>query len=287
MHLFVENLTVIDCSYLDAERGIVGESWIVDLALGGLPDDQGMMMDFAHVKKRLKQVIDETIDHTLVIPGRLPGLELAANGASFTFTNATGHRIEHDSPADAVTVLDTDAVTPDSVRDFLLPHLRANVPGNVTDIRLELRMETIDGAYYHYSHGLKKHDGNCQRIAHGHRSKLHIWQDGTRSPALEQEWAERFRDIYIGTREDISRQFSEGSTDYLEFAYTAQQGAFRLVLPASSCHLIETDSTVEYISDHLCRELAASHPGHAFRVRAYEGVGKGAESVSAANQEKD
>ena len=52
--LFVDNLTVIDFSYFHAHRGVVGESWIVDVTLLGELNEEGMVFDFGHVKKLLK-----------------------------------------------------------------------------------------------------------------------------------------------------------------------------------------------------------------------------------------
>ena len=68
MQLFVNDLTVIDCSYLCPERGIVGESWIVDIVLDGALNEQSMVLDFGRVKKQVKAIIDNSVDHKLVVP---------------------------------------------------------------------------------------------------------------------------------------------------------------------------------------------------------------------------
>ena len=52
MHLFVDNLTNVDFSYLDADRGVVGETWLASIVLEGALDEQGMVCDFGIVKKK-------------------------------------------------------------------------------------------------------------------------------------------------------------------------------------------------------------------------------------------
>jgi len=155
----------------------------------------------------------------------------------------------------------------------LMPHLAAAVPANVAEIRLGLRQENIDGAFYHYTHGLKKHAGQCQRIAHGHRSRIEIRIDGVRDNAVEAAWAERWRDIYLGTISDRVSSMADGR---IRFEYLAQEGRFALELPQSRCDLLDGDTTVERIAEHLAARIAQQHPGRVIEVRAYEGVMKGA-----------
>ena len=54
MILFVRDLTVIDFSYLCEMRGMLGESYIVDVELHGDLDDVSMVLDFSNVKKVIK-----------------------------------------------------------------------------------------------------------------------------------------------------------------------------------------------------------------------------------------
>jgi 6-pyruvoyl-tetrahydropterin synthase len=271
--LFVEQLSVIDCAYLDAQRGLVGESWIVDIELDGDLDAQSMVLDFGEVKKRLKRALDASADHTLIVPLRHPGLKLqqSAERISLEFSGAAG-TIAHHAPPQALTLLDAVRVDGPTLAAQLQPVLAREVPANVATVRLQLRNERIEGAWYHYTHGLKKHAGQCQRIAHGHRSRLEIRLGAQRRPELEAAWAQRWRDIYLGTREDLV----ERANGRLRFVYTAAEGRFELELPEGRCELLEGDTTVERIAEYLAAETAAAHPGEAVEVRAYEGVMKGA-----------
>jgi len=274
--LFVDNLTVIDFTYLHAERGLVGESWIVDIELHGALDEQGMVLDFGDVKKSLKREIDRLADHRLVLPDAMPGLqvsELPDDNLRIEYEGGSCGRICVECPPVAVLRLALAEIDRGGMQAFLVTRLRAVVPPNVERIVVHLRAEAIDGPYYHYSHGLKKHDGACQRIAHGHRSRLVIEEDGVRSTALEERWAALFKDIYIGSTEDLGYTPNPG---HLRFNHVSGEGRFSLELPRRKVYLIDTDSTVELIAQHIYNALKRTHPERNYRVKAYEGVGKGA-----------
>lgn len=274
--LFVEQLTVIDASYLCPRRGLVGESWIVDLELEGALDEQSMVLDFGAVKKQLKRAIDDGPDHTLIVPLHYPGQQTSTlpDGRLQTLFMSRAGGYQHSAPACALTLLEASEVSTEALIAHLTPQLASIVPANVAGIRLSLRHEQIDGASYHYTHGLSKHLGACQRIAHGHRSRIAIFVDGARDPALEAAWAETFRDIYLVT----GRHLLQDDGERLRLAYTAPEGRFELEVPKTRSYLLgqDTDSTVEEIAEHLAGRIAAERPGRKVEVRAYEGVMKGA-----------
>jgi len=276
--LFVDHLTVLDFSYLHPVRGIVGESWILDIELSGDLNEQGMVFDFAEVKNSLRYAAEALIDHKLVLPTSLPGLSLEANEQRMVmeYTAADGSKIAANTPENAMAILPLDHISSEAVENLLNTHLQAVVPDNVNEIKVNLRTETIKGAYYHYTHGLKKHTGDCQRIAHGHRSKLEIFTDGQRSQLTEYQWAKKWKDIYIGNRADVKTIEKYEGIDHTRFFYVAADGEFELLLPTQSVYLIDTDSTVEWIAEHIASSLKQQRPQNHFKVRCFEGVNKGA-----------
>ena len=192
MQLFVNDLTVIDFSYLCKERGIVGESWIVDVLLDGSLNEQSMVLDFAIVKKQIKAIIDDAVDHKLLLPMQANELTLAdsPHHANHLTLDYLSDRASYflQSPQCAFAQIDCLVITLDSVTKHLNAIIMAELPDNVQGLTLVLRPENIANDYYHYTHGLKLHDGNCQRIAHGHRSKIQIFVDNQKDTTLEHQW---------------------------------------------------------------------------------------------------
>jgi 6-pyruvoyl-tetrahydropterin synthase len=278
MILFVDKLTNIDFSYLDHQRGILGETLLANVRLIGELDEQSMVCDFGRVKKTIRHWLDAELDHRLAVPTKSPfiTIEEDADYYSIKFQLASNQWLHTRSPKSAIALIDTDVITPESLASWASTKIIAHFPMSVARLQLEFINENIQGAYYHYTHGLKKHNGNCQRIAHGHRSRIDIWANEKKSPLLEQFWADTWRDIYIGSREDLVKQFEENEQTYLLFAYKAEQGNFEITLPKSICYLIDCDTTVELLAWHIAQRTRQLHPESFIRVKAYEGLDKGA-----------
>lgn len=287
MKLFVKDLTVIDSSYLCERRGMVGESWLVDVEMSGELNEMSMLLDFGRVKKLIKSIIDEEVDHKLLVPTECPLIHIEAlAGDESTVDLLRPERSIHlRCPTQGFAFIPTPQVDKESVTRYLLAVLAKRLPGNIKDLTLTLRHEAIDGAFYHYSHGLKKHDGNCQRIAHGHRSPIEIHVNGERDGELELNWAERWGDIYLGTEEDkvalaeLSLSpcaHSQLGEHHIGFKYVAPQGLFQLAMPAAEVEMIHTDTTVELLACYIARAVKSQVGDKFVKIVAYEGVGKGA-----------
>ena len=93
----------------------------------------------------------------------------------------------------------------------------------------------------------------------------------------------KWQDIYIATKEDLQETFTEDNIEYHRFSYHANQGYFEISLPSSHCYLIDTDSTVELIATHIAHQSADLKPGSHIRVKAFEGLNKGAIAMHSVN----
>jgi 6-pyruvoyl-tetrahydropterin synthase len=273
-------------SYLCPKRGMVGESWIVDVILAGELNEESMVQDFGIVKKQLKGLIDQYVDHKLLVPAEHAYSQIThrdKNMVQVSFQRPDERAIHMYCPDEAYGFIYADEINMESVGAYLKDVLAIHLPDNVDDIQLLLRAEVITTPFYHYTHGLKKHDGNCQRIAHGHRSKITIIENGSENLAEEAYWAKRWADIYIGSTEDQvtigQLQCDYGDvTDatHTAFAYESSQGYFEMAISHEECEVIDRDSTVECLAQYLLEEQTKRSTAEQIQVIAFEGVGKGA-----------
>ncbi|MFT7052659.1 MAG: 6-pyruvoyl-tetrahydropterin synthase [Psychromonas sp.] len=284
MKLFVRDLTVIDASYLDENRGFVGESYLVDVILTGALNEQSMILDFSLVKKQIKTIIDAEVDHKLLVPRSADNCTVTVDDQRTQVDFQLNDRsvIQLKCPNEGYCLLESDTVSIAVLEAYLERIIVPQLPENVLGLELKLRTENITTPYYHYTHGLKKHNGNCQRIAHGHRSKIDIFIDDKYSEEWVDEWANRWQDLYLVSAEDIIAQsdLSFMTAGYngadLCTAYHAPQGYFELCMPAGRSETLPKDTTVESLSEFICEQIKARVGDKKVTVYAYEGVGKGA-----------
>ena len=277
--LFVKDLTVIDFSYLHPLRGVLGESWIVDVEINGELNQQSFIFDFGLVKKVIKKFIDQEFDHKLWVPqksSQVKQLDLQEDKSSLEFHTGQDFIVQYTCPQVSLFVYPHEDITREEFASYLNDRVMEVLPDNVESVILTLREESLDTPYYHYSHGLKKHDGNCQRMIHGHRSKIEIYKNSLRSLDLEKVWSDLWEDIYLISKEDLVEEKSVNGVKCYVTKYVSGQGEFSLVISKDRCYILDLDSTVECISMHIWKKLSDQYPDDAFVVHAFEGVGKGA-----------
>jgi len=284
MKLFVRDLTVIDASYLDASRGFVGESYQVDVVLQGSLNKQSMILDFSLVKKQIKKIIDAEMDHKLLVPHAAENCAVLMGKlrTQVNFKLNDHSTVQLKCPNEAYCFLEAETINIELLEAYLEQIILLQLPENISSLEIKLHNEQIDTPYYHYTHGLKKHDGNCQRIAHGHRSKIDIFINDVYNKVLVKDWANRWQDIYLVSRDDIidpsdlSFTVVKNDSDKMCCAYHAPQGYFELLMPAYKAEVLPKDTTVEELANYICQQIKERHMADKVTVYAYEGVGKGA-----------
>jgi len=88
--------------------------------------------------------------------------------------------------------------------------------------------------------------------------------------------AEQLTQVLPNNISDINVSLREEPGVGSWFEYKTDQGTFSLTLPEERVYLMESDTTVECIAEHILSVLEQEMPNARFKVRAYEGISKGA-----------
>ncbi|MEM6733271.1 MAG: 6-carboxytetrahydropterin synthase, partial [Myxococcota bacterium] len=262
--------------------GFEGESYHVDAEVHGRLDARGFLMDFGPVKKLLKRCVDDVLDHRFAVPRSDPRVRVETVGERIRVS--VGEALDYLAPPDAFAFFDADRVGPSEIAWMLRHAVLERTPSNVADVVFSLASEADVAVRpsYRYTHGLKRHEGNCQRLIHGHRNIIEVFVDGAPHREGEEKLAHLFDDVHFVHVEDVHENIAAGvrgsDGEPVEVTYASSQGRFEGKLPRARVLGLDCEPTVENIASfahrYLVEELNVEE--ERLEVIAYEGIHKGA-----------
>ena len=123
-----------------------GHSYIVRLRLEGNIGEEGMIMDFVVLKKKLKEMIDE-LDHKTLLPTASPDVSLKVSDSEVEAISC-GKRYVF--PRMDVTLLDIPTTTAEEMSKMMVKRMVSEItfPQNVKSISIGLDEERGQTAWY-------------------------------------------------------------------------------------------------------------------------------------------
>ena len=123
-----------------------GHSYIVRLRLEGEIGEEGMIMDFVVLKKKLREIIDE-LDHKTLLPTRSSDVKLTMDGDSVEAVSC-GKRYVF--PRMDVTLLDIPTTTAEEMSKMMAERMVSEIaiPDNVSSLSIGLDEERGQTAWY-------------------------------------------------------------------------------------------------------------------------------------------
>lgn len=294
--IFYKNVTVIDYAFFDELRGFVGNSFIVNVRFYGEKNQEGVLFDFSKAKKKVKEIIDCECDHRLIVPR---GIIKRDRNQLHLGCDVNGDQLEYSCPLEAVWELNEDYIATDKLQYWLEQLVNKEMPENIRGVQIELLSESDpdNHKYFNYTHGLKNHDGNCQRLLHGHRSTFKIflvnqrmfeWEDLLFEEILYRPLHFAFWENVVNKKEiaallEKKSKEIEGifSADKLKcpihLKYSSRQGTFEIKLKADMVYFLQKETTVENLTIHFAHLVKMMFKeNRQISVHMFEGVGKGA-----------
>jgi len=279
--MFVNQLSVFDYAYLDRMQGLIGDARYAAVRFIGQLNEEGVVFDFSLAKNAAKKIIDEIADHRVIVPSSC--VEWLNDGdIQIKWDYSDGEWLCYKAPAQAIVALNTPAVTIGAIEAYLAQEIMKGMPENINGVEVSLVGEELPPgkAIYHYTHGLKEHYGNCQRLFHGHRNTIDIMVDGVRDNHFEKLMAERLQNKHLIFKENVKKVYANEGVSRIQVEYQSGQGYFFADLPFHMVEIFPYETTVENISRFVCNQVKVKFGNlrdfRSVQVNAYEGIQKGA-----------
>ena len=291
--LFVRDVGKIDCALFDPSQGIIGQTWYVDVWLTGTLDENGFVFDFSPLKSLIKQTLASTLDHSLIIPVQSQSVQYSEweSGERWILkSKARGEskdtKWDYFCPKGSVFPVHSVSLKTSVIEAEFSRILRHRLPPTVLGLAVKLREEAIAAteASYRYTHGIQGHNGLCQRLFHGHRSRIEIYIGDERRPDLEHFIAREIfsSNIHIASLGQIKSGAGEigrraTSDAPITLSYAGTLGTYEATLPSNRLFFVESETSVEAIARELARFVKREEKtNEVVKVIAYEGIDKGA-----------
>lgn len=291
--IFIKNLTILDAAVLDSTEGPLGQSWYVDVVLSGPKNDEGVVIDFAKGKRRVKEIIDTHFDHRLFVGENHFRSDGGRGLVSLTFRDkknaaeqlffaldsyenglvvfASGSEATHPNLKEIETAIET------RVLKDMQPLVSA------VNITLRPHEQRNEKNFFSYTHSLRQHDGNCQRF-HGHSNIVEVLKNGIFDADLSAEVAAKLDGCYLVANEYLVQTsdtaFSKlkalggNEKNVVGIRYQGSQGEVLALVPKQKVMVLPAESTIENISDFIKQSILKNDSN--LQVIAYEGIQKGA-----------
>lgn len=277
--LFYKALTIIDAAILDQQFGLMGQSWYLDVKLTGNIDNESVIADFSKIKQKIKNLIDLEVDHRLIVEKSLIDEKDESYFLKYTYA-ANKSDLEYLAPKESICLLEKP-FTIEILEQHLTSLISKVIPQNVSKVECTLREESNELSF-HYTHGLKQHYGNCQRLFHGHKNTIEIFLNGERKTLWEKRLInEVFKgNIHFAFRENLVTRNTDSikESKYFELEYVSSQGRYNCKLPREDVYIMPCETTIENISQYFACWIKTNwaQTNDVVEVVAYEGIGKGA-----------
>jgi len=262
--IYWEKISAIDYAYVDDAGHPLGDSFYISARLSSRElNDNFFVADFGKMKKELKEFIDLKFDHVLWL-NQDKHRATQGNGGFNVVTSA----FEYSGPECAFFLYHKDPLQ--TLQKQIQSYLDQHYPSRQFEIHIG-RTDTKSARIMRYTHGLKKHDGNCQRLLHGHRSIL--TQLDASVPSKVIEFIEMQLDgKHLVWKENITNE----NKDWIKISYSSSQGQYHLKIKPSLCHILPAESTIENITSYVGHLLKKQFPTLQGRLYLREGLDKGA-----------
>ena len=290
--IFIRDVARVDCAIFDPSRGIVGQSWHLDVEVSGHVDENFFVYDFSHLKKLVKNVAKTSIDHALLIPvsGQMVNFIESPNGEKWELVSSSKFSKKSQwnylCPQGAVFPMRAIVLKPSIIEQEFNRLLRHRLSESIIGVKIKLREEASEPstAFFRYTHGIEGHDGLCQRLFHGHRSRIEVEVGGERRPDLEHYLCREVlgSEVHIATPSQVTNgkiacgtRGTEG--EMIELEYRSSLGLYYATLPASKVFMIDHETSIESLTNQLA-QLVRKKIGslEKVQVRCFEGIDKGA-----------